>query len=191
VTLTPVVSNPAEAPPSQPVVPAEAPPTPPRRTRSRQPVLLTWLFRVPVGLYHVGLAKQLGRSMLLLTTRGRKTDRLRTTPLNYLVDNGATYVVSGSGASSDWLRNLQANPHVQVQIGTRRFDALAEVIVEPAEHRRILCLWADRSLRSAPPAAVRRLMRRIGFDYTGSVQRHLEENPPPPIVALRPVSPTT
>jgi F420H(2)-dependent quinone reductase len=106
MTLTPVVSIPAEAPPSQPAVAPEALPTPPTRTRSRRPVLLKWFFRVPVGQYYVGLANQLGRSTLLLATRGRKTGRLRTTALNYFVENDLAYVVSGSGAGSDWLRNL-------------------------------------------------------------------------------------
>ena len=50
-------------------------------------------------------------------------------------------------------------------------------------------LWAERSLRTAPPPAVQRLVRRSGFDYEASVRRHLEENPPPPIVALRPITP--
>jgi hypothetical protein len=47
------------------------PPT--RRTHTRQSALLAWFIRVPVGLYRLGLADQLGRSTLLLTTGGRKT----------------------------------------------------------------------------------------------------------------------
>ena len=147
---------------------------------------MAWFFRLPVGLYRVGLADQLGRSTLLLTTRGRKTGRRRTTPLNYLVEGDVTYVVAGMGTGSDWLRNLQADPHVQVQVGRRVFEAWAETIDDPEEHRRILCLWAERSLRTAPPPAVQTFLRRVGFDYNATVRTHLEENPPPPIVALRP-----
>jgi deazaflavin-dependent oxidoreductase (nitroreductase family) len=161
---------------------------PVRSTRPRQSVLLKWFFRAPVGLYRLGLADQLGRSTLLLTTRGRKTGRLRATALNYLVDDGVTYVLSGMGTRSDWLRNLQADPHVQVQVGRQRFDALAEVIVDPAEHRRILHMWAEQSLRTAPPPAVQSVLRLIGFDYNASVRSHMQEDPPPPMVALRPAS---
>jgi deazaflavin-dependent oxidoreductase (nitroreductase family) len=153
---------------------------------SHQPALLKWFFRLPVGMYRLGLADQLGRSTLLLTTRGRKTGCRRTTALNYVVDDGVTYVLSGMGAGSDWLRNLQADPHVQVQVGRRHFHALAELILDPAEHRRILCLWADQSFRTAPPPAVQNVLRLIGFDYNASVRRHMDESPPPPIVALRP-----
>jgi deazaflavin-dependent oxidoreductase (nitroreductase family) len=152
--------------------------------------LLAWFFRIPLGLYRIGLAEQLGGSTLLLTTRGRKTGRWRTTPLNYLVDGDVTYVLSGMGPGSDWLRNLQADPRVQVQVGRRRFAARAETIVDPAEHRRVLCRWAERSLRSGPPPAVQSFLRRLGFDYAAAVRRHLEEDPPPPIVALRPIPQT-
>jgi hypothetical protein len=78
---------------------------------------------------------------------------------------------------------------VEVQVGRRRFGARAETIVDPVEHRRVLCLWAEQSLRTAPPPAVRTFLRRIGFDYEAAVRRHLEEDPPPPIVALRPTAP--
>jgi deazaflavin-dependent oxidoreductase (nitroreductase family) len=152
----------------------------------RQSELLRWIFRLPVGLYRIGLADQLGRSTLLLTTRGRKTGRRRTAALNYLTEGDVTYVLSGMGPSSDWLRNLQADPDVRVQIGRRCFDARADVLVDSVEHRRVLGLWAEQSLRTAPPPVVRRFLRRLGFDYDASVRRHQEEDPPPPIVALRP-----
>ena len=175
---------------SQTEPPAATAPTvlPALGTRPRRAVLLAWFFRVPIGLYRVGLANQLGRSTLLLRTRGRKTGRLRTTALNYFAEGDVAYVVSGMGPHSDWLRNLQADPHVQVQVGSRRFDASAETIADPAEYRRVLQLWAEQALRTAPPPVVRNLMRRLGFDYDASVRRHLEESPPPPIVALRPIS---
>jgi deazaflavin-dependent oxidoreductase (nitroreductase family) len=153
-------------------------------------VLLAWFFRLPVVLYRLGLADQLGRSTLLLTTRGRKTGRPRTTPLNYVAEGDVTYVLSGMGPSSDWLRNLQADPQVQVQVGRRRFAARAERIVDPGEQRRVLGLWAAQSLRTAPPPAVQGFLRRLGFDYTASVRRHQEEVPPPPLVALRPIPQT-
>jgi hypothetical protein len=71
--------------------------------RKRRSAPLGRLFRLPVVLYRVGLANELGRSTLLLTTRGRRTGHQRTTPLNYWTDGDVTYVLSGMGSSSDWL----------------------------------------------------------------------------------------
>jgi deazaflavin-dependent oxidoreductase (nitroreductase family) len=158
----------------------------PRAASRRPAVALRWFFHLPVGLYRLGLADQLGRSTLLLTTRGRKTGRLRTTALNYVSDGDVICVLSGSGPNSDWLRNLQADPHVVVQVGRRHFTALAETITDSLEHRRLLVRWAEQSMRTAPPPTVQALMRRMGFDYEASIRKHLEEDPPPPLVALRP-----
>jgi radical SAM superfamily enzyme len=86
------------------------------------------------------------------------------------------YVVSGRGHRTDWLRNVQADDRVQVQVGRRRFDAQAEVVADLAEHRRVLHLWAEQSLRTARPPTVRRILRLFGFDYEGAVSRHLQED---------------
>jgi deazaflavin-dependent oxidoreductase (nitroreductase family) len=123
---------------------------PTRRARPRRPALLAWFFRIPVFLYRVGLAEQLGRSTLLLTTRGRRTGRWRTTALNYLTEGDVTYVLAGMGPGSDWLRNLQADPHVQVQVGRRRFAARADTIADPTEHRRVLSLGRAKYAHRAP-----------------------------------------
>ncbi|HEY8812539.1 MAG TPA: nitroreductase family deazaflavin-dependent oxidoreductase [Candidatus Dormibacteraeota bacterium] len=75
--------------------------------------------------------------MLLLRTTGRKSGERRTAALLYL-DDGQRYVVVGSKGGSDtppaWLLNLEADPAVEVQVGTRRFPALARRAT-PAEHR--------------------------------------------------------
>src|SRR3954468_23906881 len=59
--------------------------------------------------------------LLLLTTRGRRTGRQRTTPMMFHVDPGppARHVVmaSAAGAPSDprWYRNLVDDPRVHVE----------------------------------------------------------------------------
>jgi deazaflavin-dependent oxidoreductase (nitroreductase family) len=80
--------------------------------------------------------------MLLLRTTGRKSGRQRTAALLYHRD-GERMVVVGSKGGSDsppaWLLNLKATPEVGVQIGTRRFSALARV-ASAAERVR---LWPE------------------------------------------------
>lgn len=96
------------------------------------------------------IGHKLGRlKMLLLRTTGRKSGERRTAALLYLAD-GDRYVVVGSKGGSDkapaWLLNLEANPDVEVQIGTRRFVASARDAT-PAEQRRlwpkVTELWPD------------------------------------------------
>jgi deazaflavin-dependent oxidoreductase (nitroreductase family) len=67
-----------------------------------------------------------GHDSLLLTTRGHLSGRLRRTALWYLRD-GDRYLLAGSGPDPAWVRNLQANPAVVVQIRGDTFAALARV----------------------------------------------------------------
>ena len=82
--------------------------------------------------YRIGLGPLIGRVVLLLTTTGRKSGLARTTPLQYEDLEGLIYVISARGEQADWVRNLRADPHARVQIGRRRFAALAEPITDPA-----------------------------------------------------------
>lgn len=71
------------------------------------------------------------RIVLLLTTTGRKTGLRRVTPLQYEEHNGILYVASARGLQADWFRNLTADPHVNVQVQDRQFEALAEPVTDP------------------------------------------------------------
>jgi len=76
--------------------------------------------------------------LLLLTTIGRKTGKLRTTPMMYLAeerDPDRVYVfASAAGADDDpaWFKNLAAHPTgVTVEIGRETLTADAEIVAEP------------------------------------------------------------
>jgi deazaflavin-dependent oxidoreductase (nitroreductase family) len=69
-----------------------------------------------------------GRTLLLLTHRGAKTGTERTNPLAFRRDDDRIFVFGskgGSPADPDWVRNVRANPDVEVEIGTDRFPATA------------------------------------------------------------------
>jgi F420H(2)-dependent quinone reductase len=96
-------------------------------------------------------ATLLGMPMLLLTTRGRRTGRLRTAPLLYLpVDDSFVLVASNGGAQRNptWWWNLQAYPEALVQIGPLRGRVLARQ-ADPGERER---LW-PALLQVYPPYA--------------------------------------
>jgi deazaflavin-dependent oxidoreductase (nitroreductase family) len=75
---------------------------------------------------------------MVLTTTGRATRRVRKTPLWYARDEAAIYCISGWGPSSDWLKNLEADPQARVQIGKQRWEARGEVIHDPATLRGVV-----------------------------------------------------
>src|SRR5207247_10649858 len=67
-----------------------------------------------------------GRSLLLLTTRGRKTGTERTNPLAYTRDGDHYVVVAPKGcapANPDWYGNLRAQPRVTVEVEQGRVHA--------------------------------------------------------------------
>ena len=66
--------------------------------------------------------------MLLLTTIGRSSGKKRVTPLQYEEINNKIYLGSAFGKKSDWVKNILANPNVEVQIKSQKFTGYAEVI---------------------------------------------------------------
>lgn len=100
--------------------------------RGRGAKLLWRLLKLPPRLFYaIGLGPFYGRFVLLLTTTGRRSGLPRVTPLQYEEIDGEMYVGSARGEQADWFRNIQANPEVQVQAGSRRFRASAELVTEP------------------------------------------------------------
>src|SRR5690606_24891908 len=69
-----------------------------------------------------------GKPCVILTTRGRKTGKLRKTPL-MRVEYGGTYVVvasmGGAPQHPQWYLNLVAHPDVTLQDGPDVFDCVA------------------------------------------------------------------
>jgi deazaflavin-dependent oxidoreductase (nitroreductase family) len=88
--------------------------------------LNTWVYRVSGGR----LAGRFpgGAPVLLLTTIGRKSGQPQTAPLLYLQDANNYVIVASKGGMSHnplWYKNLEANPHVKIEVGSRTFNAVA------------------------------------------------------------------
>lgn len=68
--------------------------------------------------------------ILLLTTKGARSGRARTTPMMYIAD-GDRLVVYASNVGSQrhpaWYHNVLAHPDVTVEVATERFEATATV----------------------------------------------------------------
>ncbi len=124
-----------------------------------------WLYRASGG--------KLGRTffdapVVLLTTTGRKTGRPRTWPLSYLHEGDRLIVIASNGGQSNhpaWYLNLQANPHVSVQLG----DQAQAMIAQTTEGDERARLWT-RVVREYPAYA----------EYQRKTDREI------PVVILRP-----
>lgn len=66
-----------------------------------------------------------GRAVILLTTRGAKTGKLRKVPLMRVEHDGEYAIVASLGGAPKhpvWYFNVQADPHVELQDGTETKD---------------------------------------------------------------------
>jgi deazaflavin-dependent oxidoreductase (nitroreductase family) len=82
----------------------------------------------------------MGRPTLLLTTRGRKSGKLRRTALFYGRDGDRYVLVASNGGSARhplWYLNLLDEPNVRLQVGTETFNARAR----PATPEERPALW--------------------------------------------------
>ena len=71
-----------------------------------------------------------GREPLILTTRGRKTGRPHSVVIGHTPSGDAQVVIaSNNGAPGDphWYRNLLADPHATVELGTRKYKVRARI----------------------------------------------------------------
>ena len=84
---------------------------------------------------------------LYLTTRGRRTGQPHTIEIWYAQHEGRLYLMAGGREQSDWVRNLRANPAVEVRIGARSAEsrgASARLVAEPEEDALVRRLLAAK-----------------------------------------------
>ena len=74
------------------------------------------------------LAQWADESFTYLTTIGRRSGTPHRIEIWFAVENGVMYLLSGGRDHADWVRNLQANPDVLVELGSERFTGVAQVL---------------------------------------------------------------
>lgn len=114
-------------------------------------------------LYQTPLAFLLGRFILLLTTRGRKSGLPRVTPLQYEIIDGDYCLGSARGVQADWVRNILAHPEVELQVRRTKIRGIADVITDPLQIADFLELRLKRH-----PTMVGRIMEMDGLSRTPS-----------------------
>lgn len=92
-----------------------------------------------------------GMPVIILTSVGAKSGKLRKTPLMRVEHEGQYAAIASKGGAPEhphWYHNLVANPHVELQDGPVRHDYRAREVTgrERAE-------WWERAVAAYPPYA--------------------------------------
>ncbi len=92
--------------------------------------------------------KVAGLQVLVLTTTGRKSGKLRLHPLGYFLDQGRYILIASNGGREhhpDWFVNLKATPKTSIQVNTKTIQVTAQILPEAERDR----LW-DQLIQTAP-----------------------------------------
>ena len=92
-----------------------------------------------------------GRPVIVLTSVGAKTGKLRKTALMRVEHDGVYAVVASMGGAPKhpvWYHNLKANPHVELQDGASKRDYLARELTGDEK-----ALWWERAVATWPDYA--------------------------------------
>lgn len=131
-------------------MPTAEPGAPRRRSWGGRLLRVRWLVRAPIGLFRARLGFVFGNRLLLLEHVGRASALPRYVTLE-VVDHPSRsrYVVaSGFGRRAEWFRNIEANPHVRVTVGSRRPRAALTQVMAAADAAETLGVY-----RAAHPRA--------------------------------------
>ena len=124
---------------------------------------------------------------MLLTTTGRKTGRPRTTAISFMPLDDRLVVFSGWGTSSNWYRNVRANPSVTVRVGRRLFQGTAELVPDPERRTQLMLEMQKRSTSCGPPRVTRGILKALRlFDYEGEISLAAAQGPDLPVLEIRP-----
>ncbi|MFJ3898067.1 nitroreductase family deazaflavin-dependent oxidoreductase [Streptomyces sp. NPDC090083] len=92
-----------------------------------------------------------GMPVILLTTVGAKSGKIRKTPLMRVEYDGVYAVVASQGGAPKhpvWYFNVQADPHVELQDGPRKWDLTAREVTGDEK-----ATWWERAVAAYPPYA--------------------------------------
>jgi deazaflavin-dependent oxidoreductase (nitroreductase family) len=124
-------------------------PLPERRLKRRLAKLVTNRFVNPF-VRRVLERGAMARTHALLETTGRTSGRPRRVPVGNGLRGDTFWIVSEHGYGSDYVKNMQADPHVRVKVGDRWRAGTAHLLPDDDVEQRMRTLDRpvnDRALR--------------------------------------------
>ena len=98
-----------------------------------------------------GTLRDTGLPVVIFTTRGHKSGKLRKTPLMRVEHDGAYLMVASKGGAPQhpvWYYNVKADPHVELQDGTETRDFKAREVTGEEK-----AIWWERAVAAYPDYA--------------------------------------
>jgi len=92
-----------------------------------------------------------GKPVVILTSVGRKSGKLRKTPLMRVEHDGDYVVVASKGGAPQhpvWYYNIKADPHVEIQDGPAKSDRVARELSGTERDQ-----WWERAVAAYPDYA--------------------------------------
>ncbi|MBK7456326.1 MAG: nitroreductase family deazaflavin-dependent oxidoreductase [Anaerolineales bacterium] len=112
---------------------------------------MNFIAKIFIGL-HVGVyrltggksgGEMRGFKVLILTTKGRKSGKILSTPLGYFERDGGYFIVASNGGNDkhpSWYHNIKGNPgDVEIQVKDKKMKVKPEILL--GEARRPLYDW--------------------------------------------------
>jgi deazaflavin-dependent oxidoreductase (nitroreductase family) len=113
--------------------------------------------RVARAAVRVGLAR---RSTALIETIGRRSGAPRVTPITNGLDGDVFWIVTEHGHQANYVRNIEADPHVRVNAGGGWRTGLAQIVDENPEERLQRIVALNGRARSNA-----QIVRRVGTEH--------------------------
>lgn len=107
-------------------------------------------FTIP--LYRAGILQIFGmhKIFLLLFTKGRKTGKIRITPVEYRRKDGQVHIVAGRGRAAHWYQNMIANPaDVEIKLGFKKRKVNFETLKTVEEKNNFLTWYITKYPKAA------------------------------------------
>jgi deazaflavin-dependent oxidoreductase (nitroreductase family) len=108
--------------------------------------LLRLGFRIPVYFYRLKFGWLLGGHFVLINHLGRKSGLPRQSVVEVVERDqraGSVTVVAVYGQQTQWYQNLKAHPETTIQIGSHKYDVIAE-FVSPEDGEEIIVRYFHR-----------------------------------------------
>lgn len=145
--------------------------------------LVLFALKLPRVAFNLGLGWTFGHRVLVVTHRGRKSGLIHQTPLEvvrYDKQSRTSIVISAWGERSDWYRNIQKTPALQIQVGRDRYVPDQRILTTD-EAERELAIYV---VHHRPTA--RMLSRVLGLDFADSADARRKFAEEARMVAFRP-----